>query len=129
MTDESKVTLRDYPYNDDLDRQACIVGDWTNPKFQDSGISSYVKQKRRQLLKEKGFTLERSIAKESSVKDLQSWNAQKRFELTYKRRTYTNFSLPGFLGEEFWKEYPLNETDTKSPYQMINLLVFADPIA
>ena len=127
MTEESKATLRGYPYNDDLDRQACIVGDWTNPKFRDSGISSYVKHKRQQLLKEKGFTFERSIVEESIVKDLRSMRAQKRFELTYKRRTYTNVSLPGILGVEFWKEHPLNETDTKPPYQMITLLVLVLP--
>ena len=127
MTEESKGTLRGYPYNDDLDRQACIVGDWTNPKFRDSGISSYVKQKRQQLLKEKGFTFERSIVEENIVKDLRSMRAQKRFELTYKRRTYTNVSLPGILGVEFWKEHPLNETDTKPPYQMIALLVLVLP--
>ena len=65
MTEESKATFRGYPYNDDLDRQACIVGDWTNPKFVDSSISSYVKHKRQQLLKDKGFTFERSIVEES----------------------------------------------------------------
>jgi hypothetical protein len=127
VTEESKATLRGYPYNDDLDRQACVVGDWTNPKFRDSGISGYVKHKRQQLLKEKGFTFERSIVEESIVKDLRSMEAQKRFELTYKRRTYTNVSLPGILGVEFWKEHPLNETDTKPPYQMITLLVLVLP--
>ena len=127
VTEESKATLRGYPYNGDLDRQACVVGDWTNPKFQDSGISGYVKYKRQQLLKEKGFTFERSIVEDSIVKDLQSVGVQKRFELTYKRRTYTNVSLPGILGVEFWKEHPLNETDIKPPYQMITLLVLVLP--
>ena len=127
MTKESKATFSGYPYNDDLDRQACIVGDWTNPKFRDSGILSYVKDKRQQLLKEKGFTFERSIVEESIVKDLPSMRAQKRFEITYKRRTYTNVSLPGILGVEFWKEHPLNETDIKPPYQMITLLALVLP--
>jgi hypothetical protein len=127
MTKESKATFSGYPYNDDLDRQACIVGDWTNPKFRDTSVSSYVKNKRRQLLKEKGFKFERSIAEESIVTDLRSVPAQKRFELTYTRRTYTNVSFPGILGVEFWKEYPLNETDTKPQYQMITLLVLVLP--
>jgi len=127
IIEESKATLRGYPYNDDLDRQACIVGDWTNPKFRDTSVSSYVKNKRRQLLKEKGFKFERSIAEESIVTDLRSVPAQKRFELTYTRRTYTNVSFPGILGVEFWKEYPLNETDTKPQYQMITLLVLVLP--
>ena len=127
MTEESKAIFRGYPYNDDLDRQACIVGDWTNPKFRDSGISSYVKHKRQQLLKEKGFTFERSIVEDNIAKDLRSTRAQKRFELTYKRRTYTNVSLPGILGVEFWKEHLLNETDAKPLYQMITLLVLVLP--
>jgi hypothetical protein len=127
IIEESKATLRGYPYNDDLDRQACIVGDWTNPKFRDTSVSSYVKNKRRQLLKEKGFKFERSIAEESIVTDLRSVPAQKRFELTYTRRTYTNVSFPGILGVEFWKEHPLNETDTKPQYQMITLLVLVLP--
>jgi hypothetical protein len=121
ITEESKVTLSGYPYNDDLDRQACIVGDWTNPKFQDNGVSSYVKCKRQQLLKEKGFAFERSIAEMSIVK------AQENFELTYKRRTYTNISLPGILGVEFWKEHSLKETDAKPQYQMLTLLVLVLP--
>jgi len=128
ITKESKATFKGYPYNDDLDRQACIVGDWTNPKFLDSGISSYVKYKRQQLLKEKGITFERSIVEGSIFKDLRSIIAQKRFELTYKRRTYTNVSLPGILGVEFWKEHQLNETDTKLSYQMITLLCLVLPI-
>ena len=52
MTEESKQTFKGYPYNDDLDGQACIVGDWTNPTFRGSAISSYVKNKRQQLLRE-----------------------------------------------------------------------------
>jgi hypothetical protein len=127
MTEKSKANLRSYPYNEDLDRQACIVDDWTNPKFQGSGISSYIKQKRQQLLKEQGFIFERSIVEESIVKDLRPIIAQKRFELTYKRRTYTNVSLPGILGVEIWKEHPLNETDVKPSYQMITLLFLVFP--
>jgi hypothetical protein len=127
MTEESKATFRGYPYNEDLDSQACIVGDWTNPKFQDSGISGYLKYKRRQLLKKKRFDFERSIVEESVVKDLRSIREQKTFELAYKRRSYTNISLPGILGVEFWKEHPLNETDTKPLYQMTTLLILLLP--
>jgi hypothetical protein len=127
ITEESKAMLREYPYNDDLDRQACIVGDWTNPKFRDGGVSSYVKYKRQQLLKEKGFTFERSIAEENTMIDIPLTRAQEKFELTYKRRTYTNVSLPGILGVEFRKERALNEADTKPLYKMITLLVFVLP--
>ncbi len=70
MTEKSKATFKGFPYNDDFDRRACIVGDWTNPKFQDSGISSYVKHQRHLLLKEKGFTFERIIIEESQMKGL-----------------------------------------------------------
>ena len=127
ITEESKVALRGYPYNDDLDRQACIVGDWTNPKFRESGISSYVKYRRQQLLKEKGFAFERSMAEKGMVKDFCPVRAQERLELTYKRRTYTNISLPGILGVEFWKEHSLKETDAKPQYQMLTLLVLVLP--
>jgi len=48
--------------------------------------------------------------------------ALKGFELSYKRRTYTNVSLPGIFGLEFWKEHPLNEAECKPSYQMITLL-------
>jgi hypothetical protein len=127
MNEESKATFRGYPYNKDLDKQACIVGDWTNPKYQDSEFSTYIKYKRQELLKEKGFTFERSIVEESRGKDLNSMRAQKKFELTYKLRTYTNVALPGILGMEFWKEHPLNETDTNPPYKMMTLLVLVLP--
>jgi hypothetical protein len=127
MTEESKVALNEYPYDGDLDGQACIVGDWTNPKFRDSGVSRYVKYKRRQLLKEKGFTFERSIVEESTMTDPRSTRARERFELTYKRRTYTNVSIPGILGVEFRKESSFNEGDTKPPYKMITLLVLVVP--
>ena len=127
ITEESKVTLREYPYDGDLDSQVCIVGDWTNPKFRDSGISNYIKRKRQQLLKEKGFTFERSIVDENIAIDVRSTRAQEKFELTYKRRTYINVSLPGILGVELRKERSLNEADTKPLYQMITLLVLALP--
>ncbi len=127
MTEKSKANLRGYPYNEDLDRQACVVDDWTNPKFRGSSISSYIKHERQQLLKKQGFTFERSIVEESIVKDLRAMIAQKRFELTYKRRTYTNISLPGIFGVEIWKEHPLNETDVKPSYQMITLLFLVFP--
>ena len=128
MTEESKAIFGNYPYNDDLDGQACIVGDWTNPGFRDCGIySSYVKYRRQQLLKEKGFTFERSIVDESLMKDRHSVTAQDRLELTYKRRTYINVSLPGILGVEFWKEYPLNGTDSRPAYQMVTLLILVLP--
>ena len=127
ITEESKVTLRGYPYNDDLDKKACIVGDWTNPKFWDSGVSSYLKHKRQHLLKKKGFTFERSIMEESRVTNLGSIKDQEKFELAYKRRTYINVSLPGILGVEFRKERSLNEAETKPLYQMITLLVLVLP--
>jgi hypothetical protein len=127
MTEESKATFRGYPYHDDFDRQACIVGDWTNPKFQDCGISNYLKNQRQQLLKEKGFTFERSIVEESEVKDLRSMRDQKIIEITYKRRTYTNVSVPGILGVELWKEHQLNESDADASHKMITLLVLALP--
>ena len=127
ITEESKVTLRGFPYNDDLDKQACIVGGWTNPKFRDSNISSYVTYKRQQLLKEKGFIFERSVAQENTVTEVRSIKAQERFESTFKRRTYTNISFPGILGVEFRKELSLNEADTKPLYKMITLLVLVLP--
>ena len=127
ITEESKVTLRGFPYNDDLDKQACIVGGWTNPKFRDSSVSSYVKYKRQQLLKEKGFIFERSIAEENTVTEVRSIKAQERFESTFKRRTYTNISFPGILGVEFRKELSLNAADTKPLYQMVTLLVLVLP--
>jgi hypothetical protein len=127
ITEECKLTLREYPYDDDLDNQACIVGDWTNPKFRESVIFSYVKHKRQQLLKEKGFTFERSIAAESTMVDLRSKGVQEQFELTCKRRTYTNVSLPGILGVEFRKERSLNDADNRPLYQMITLLVLVLP--
>jgi len=127
MTEESKVTLRGYPYDADLDREACIVGDWTNPKFRDSDVSSYVKYKRQQLLKDKGFTFERSIAEETAVADPRSIKAQERLESTYKRRTYTNISFPGILGVEFRNERSLNEADSKPLNRMITLLVLVLP--
>ena len=127
MTEESKATLKGYPYNDDLDKQACIVGDWTNPKFRDNGIFSYVKHKRQQLLKEKGFTFERSVAEESVAKNLRSSRVQTGFESTFRRRTYANVSLPGIVGVEFRKEHSLIEVDNKPPYQMITLLILVLP--
>jgi hypothetical protein len=127
MTEKSKATFRGYPYFDDLDGQACIVGNWTNPKFRDSSISSYVTNKRQQLLKEKGFTFERSIVEESMVKDLCSLKEKKRFELTYRHRTYTNLSFPGILGVELWKEHLLDGTDNKPPYEMIILTFLGLP--
>jgi hypothetical protein len=127
ITEESKVTLKEYPYNADLDKQACIVCDWANPKFRDSSISSYVKYKRQQLLKQKGFIFERSIAEENTVTEARSIKAQERFESTFKRRTYTNISFPGILGVEFRKERSLNEPDSKPLYQMITLLVLVLP--
>jgi hypothetical protein len=127
ITEESKATFRGYPYNDDIDRQACIVGDWTNPRFGDSSISSYVKHKRQELLKDKGFSVERSIVEESEVKELYDVEKKKKSELTYKRRSYTNVSLPGILGVEFWKEQPLCEIDNKPTYQMITVLVLVLP--
>jgi hypothetical protein len=129
LTEESKAIFRNYPYHNDFDRQACIVGDWTNPKYPNRGISSYIKYQRQCLLKEKGFTIERSIVEESVVKELPSMREQKRFELTYKRRTYTNVSLPGILGVEIWKEQPLNGADTQPPNKIItiNVLVLPSP--
>jgi hypothetical protein len=122
MTENSKTTFKGYPFNDDLDRLACIVGEWTNPKYQNGEISSFITHKRQQLLKEKGFTLERSIVEKGIVKELHNMSTQKRFEFNYKRRTYINVSLPGILGLELWNEHQLNKIDTNPPYRMITIL-------
>jgi len=128
MTEASKSILRGYPYYRDLDRLACIVGGWTNPRFQDSSISSYLKHKRHQLLKEMGFIFERSIVAESTAKDLCAIKEQNNFEFTYRLRTYTNVSLPGIFGVEFWNEHLLNETDSKPLYRMLTLLFLVFPL-
>ena len=129
MNEESKAVFRGYPYNDDLDKQACIVGDWTNPKYQDGGYLDYVKYRRQMLLEEKGFKVERSIVDEGTAKNLCAEGEPKGFESNCKRRTYTIVSIPGILGLEFWKEYLLDETDTKPQYRMITLLILVLPFS
>ncbi len=123
-TRESKEAFRVYPYNVDLDDKACIVGEWTNPKYRDSGLCVYIGQKRRQLLKEKGFTFERSLVEENAFEYLVSTTRQRQSGVAYKRRTYAKVALPGILGGEVWKETPLDETDTK-PTQKFTLLMLA----
>ncbi len=127
VTEESKTVLSGYPYYNDLDVRACVVGDWTSPKFRDSGISNYVKYQRQKLLREKGFTFERSLAEESKVNCGGFSGPVEESESTYRRRTYTNVSLPGILGVQFWRERPLNGTATKRSFRMITLYLFALP--
>ena len=52
---------------------------------------------------------------------------QQGLDSAYRRRTYTNVSLPGVLGLEFWKEHPLDEEDSRPAYKMTRLLVFVLP--
>jgi hypothetical protein len=122
-TEESRAFFKGYPYNEDLDRGICIAGGWTNPKYRDSGISDYIKHKRQMALKEQGFIFERSLVEESTVKDLLSGEVESGAGTTYKRRTFTSAALPGILGVEYWKEQPLNETDTWPIYKMFTLLI------
>ena len=67
MTAEAKAALRVYPTTLIWTKQACIVGDWTNPRFRNRGLCIYIECKRRQLLRENGFTSERSLVGESRL--------------------------------------------------------------
>ena len=118
MTKRSKEVFRGYPYYEDLDKHVCIVGSWTNPKFQNRGISSYVEYERRQLLKEKGFKVERSIVEASSLKDSPSMK-------NCRRRRSISISILGVFGFQYWKEHTLNNADVKRPYRLITLLFLA----
>jgi hypothetical protein len=127
MTAEAKAAFRVYPYNVDLDKQACIVGDWTNPRFRNRGLCIYIECKRRQLLRENGFTSERSLVGESRLKEALSVTIPDPSMVAYKRRTCTKAALPGITGGELWQETPLNGTATKPAYRRFTLLFLALP--
>jgi hypothetical protein len=130
-TEESRAALRGYPYKDDLDRSVCIAGEWTSEKFPERGISDYMKSERRRRLFENGFTLERSLVRKWAVKDPVAVKKNGGCDVVYKRRTYTNVSLFGILGLEFWREHRLDETESTPAYQMsiLSLLVLPSPPA
>jgi hypothetical protein len=127
-TRESMAALRGYPYTEDLDRSACLVGDWISPKFQACGISDYMKSESRRLLIENGIALERSLVQRREVDEYAS-KTNGRTNVVYKRRTYTNYSLLGIIGLEFRREHRLNQTEIKPAYQMstLSLLVLPSP--
>lgn len=120
-TGESKAACKGYPYVDELDRDVCIVADWANPKFLDSGVPAYVRQQTAKVLKDRGFTVARSVVATGNLKD-PGLPVDAGSAVTFKRRTCISASLPGILGVKTWRELPLNETSPQ-PWESIIISV------
>ncbi len=100
---EAKATIDGYPYEVDFAHgEACAAGVWTNPKFRQKGLHTYVFYKAYDYLRSQGIRIVRSIV---AVDNIGAQKAHERFGSGMKK--YARGRYLKFLGISFRKEMGL----------------------
>jgi hypothetical protein len=105
MTEVAKKAFNDYPYKVDYaNRQASKGGSWTNPKFRNMGLATYLRFKEEQFLIDKGVIKHRCIIETNNIPAIKAHEKASQGEdyIICARAVYLRI-----LGLRFWKETAL----------------------
>jgi hypothetical protein len=102
----AKAAIDKYPYRVDFaNREACASGVWTNPKFRQMGLHTYVFFKAYDYLRESGIKVVRSIV---WVDNVAAQKAHERFAPDIRKYARGNYLK--VMGLHFSWETPLKQT-------------------
>lgn len=101
-TDSAKKTFNDIPYHVDFDnKEACLGGSYTAPKYRRQGMRIYGSSLRNKALKEMGIVTRKMAVRTNNYAGLKASNA------TPGHRVYARARCIRFLAFTFWKEIPM----------------------
>ena len=101
-TDSAKKTFNDIPYHVDFDnKEACLGGSYTTPKYRRQGMRIYGNRFRNKALKELGIVTRKMAVRTNNIIGLKASNA------TPGHRVYARAHCIRFLAFTFWKEIPM----------------------
>jgi hypothetical protein len=102
LNTRAKDSLFQPPYKVDFnDEEACTGGGWTNPGYRSKSICTYVYFQRLQYLRDIGKTIARAAVETGNIPSLKmhsKFGGNVRAKGIYLK----------ILGQQYWKEYPLN---------------------
>lgn len=109
MTGEAKKTFDSKPYKVDFgNREVCTGGNWTNPKFRNLGLSSYLVYMMHSYQMSIGKVTIRYMIEINNTPSIRSH--QKLYTPT-GHAPYARSHFIRILGFSFWKETPLTIAD------------------
>lgn len=101
MTEEAKNTIDAHPYRVDFaNKEACIGGTVTIPKYRGTGLMAYGYFKKFQFLREREIVVARDSVPTSNV-------ASQRGHAKLSPKVYAKARYLRILWWNFWKETPL----------------------
>lgn len=105
-TEEAKRTFNDPPYRVDFsNKEYCLGGSWTNPKYRRKGLAKYAMFKTKQSLQEKGMTRDRGAISKNNVVSQTAYSG-------FSPKWYAEGRYLKLLWWESWKEKPVDSKES-----------------